>query len=131
MFGVYQVHPDANVHFFSFDKNYLYLNPQDNVSPDDFYMVRTQKGGLVMKGNEIKGVYDSLPINDERDPNIKYGFASDESYQQLTNNGQERMPYIFEAHLGYKGLFTIKRKNRIDLINGMNGQSMLSHYISK
>ena len=84
-------------------------------------MIRTKKGGIVFKGNEIKGVYEKLPISNEADENIKWGFAEDESYQQLTTSGREVMPYIFEAHLGYKSLFTYRRKNRLDLINGLNG----------
>ena len=28
MKGIYKLHPDANVHFFSFDNHYLYFHPK-------------------------------------------------------------------------------------------------------
>lgn len=30
-----------------------------------------------MKGNELKGSYDKLPISNKKDSTIKYGYASD------------------------------------------------------
>ena len=41
------------------------------------------------------------------------------------------MPYIFEAHIGYKSMFSYKKKGNIKLVNGLNGQPILTHYINK
>lgn len=91
--GVYQVIPDATVHFLTFDSKFLTLYPQENINKDDYYTIRSQKGGLVLKGSKIQGLFSEQPINIST--SLNYGVGQGEVYQQLTTNAREMAPGIY------------------------------------
>ena len=55
--GIYRLLPDASVHFVIFDNKYLNFYPKENVNENDYYIVRTSKGGIAMKDNKITGLF--------------------------------------------------------------------------
>lgn len=55
--GLYRLLPDAKVHFMAFDSKFLTFYPKENVDQEEYYIVRTAKGGIAMKGNQIKGIF--------------------------------------------------------------------------
>lgn len=85
--GVYRLVPDASVHFLAFDSHFLSFYPVENLNKEEYYWIRNRNGGLVLKGNQIKGLFSDYPIANT-DHSINYGYSSSEIYQQLTTNGK-------------------------------------------
>lgn len=56
----------------SLDDKFLNFYPHENLQKDEYYTVRTPKGGVVFQGNKIKGLFSDYPISDQ-DESINYG----------------------------------------------------------
>ena len=60
--GVFRVIPDATVHFLAFDPKFITLYPQENINKEEHYTVRSEKGGIVLKGAKIQGLFSEQPL---------------------------------------------------------------------
>lgn len=73
--GFYRLIPDSSVHFMTFNKNFLSFYPQQNVNPEEYYIVRVPTGGIALKANQIKGIFEEVPVPDPNALELKVGYS--------------------------------------------------------